>query len=639
MTKISYDEYFDRVYGGWYGKCIGGAVGAFFEGQKKLVKVDRFEDVIREDLANDDLDLQVMWLEVVEKKGPALTSRDLADAWMNQCWYPFCEYGVFLKNYMRGIRPPYSGNFNNSFYKESMGCPIRSEIWGFVFPGTPEKAMEYARMDGVLDHTDNAVLAEEFFAAMESMLFFEDNLLKLLEFGLQNILSESRIYACVRMVINEYTNENNEWKDVRSKIIAKYGHPDFTNAVQNIGFTVLSLLYGKGNMRQTIEIALQCGYDTDCTCATAAAILGGIQGYSKIDSNLIGLVQDKYVVGIDVKRRSDSIKDLAEDTCRVGVSLSRYGICNVEIEEVPADIKILEWPTKERKQELEVFYCNDPVIGLNDTAEFSISIENKSDAAFAGRLEFSNIPVGWSVQSEKFNVSLAQGEITILQNAVKTGKKVVEINQTNIMEAILIDDRNSEIYRLPYGIAGAGVWGAFGPFFEQLQVEELEGMPKTHMILPLAPIESMMNNVAFLDKEYVDEKALVAGKLSVPKVVNTYEDRFDIGNSYGIAGPCCWYLTQEILCPDERDSWMVIGNNNPFKVWLNGDIIIEKDETRYWTPFNHSRIVKLKKGTNRLIIKLVRNTEKIDFSISFKIFTKGLHMNNSKWCTDLAFRV
>ena len=82
---------------------------------------------------NDDLDLQVLWLKVLEEKGPALTSDDLAQAWLDGCWYPFNEYGIFRRNWRLGIHPPMSGRFGNQFWENGMGCPIRAEIWGYVF--------------------------------------------------------------------------------------------------------------------------------------------------------------------------------------------------------------------------------------------------------------------------------------------------------------------------------------------------------------------------------------------------------------------------------------------------------------------------------------------------------------------------
>ena len=116
MYEISYAQFIDKTYGCWYGKCLGGAAGAPVEGIKDEIKVEDFTEIFNPDLPNDDLDIQLLWLETLEKKGAQITSCDLADAWIEKCWYPFSEYGYFMKNYMRGVKPPYSGIINNSFF-------------------------------------------------------------------------------------------------------------------------------------------------------------------------------------------------------------------------------------------------------------------------------------------------------------------------------------------------------------------------------------------------------------------------------------------------------------------------------------------------------------------------------------------
>ena len=155
--KISREVYHDKVLGGWIGKCAGGAVGARFEGKKHWIEISPKEMFPPTMPPNDDLDLQVLWLKVLEEKGPFLTSRDLADAWMEGCWYPFNEYGIFRRNYRLGIAPPMSGLFNNQFWETGMGCPIRAEVWGYVCPGAPELAAHFAVLDGTLDHTEESV--------------------------------------------------------------------------------------------------------------------------------------------------------------------------------------------------------------------------------------------------------------------------------------------------------------------------------------------------------------------------------------------------------------------------------------------------------------------------------------------------
>ena len=99
MSEKKYNS-FDKIYGGWLGKCIGGAAGAAVEGIKDIIECEDFKTMMRPDLPNDDLDIQLLWLEVLQRKGISVSAQDLADAWNEKCWYPFNEYGVFLKNYI-----------------------------------------------------------------------------------------------------------------------------------------------------------------------------------------------------------------------------------------------------------------------------------------------------------------------------------------------------------------------------------------------------------------------------------------------------------------------------------------------------------------------------------------------------------
>ena len=62
-------------------------------------------------------------------------------------------------------------------------------------------------------------------------------------------------------------------------MLEHHGHPNFTDAPQNIAFTILGWLYGE-DFGDAILKAVNCGYDTDCTGATLGAILGIIGGKS-----------------------------------------------------------------------------------------------------------------------------------------------------------------------------------------------------------------------------------------------------------------------------------------------------------------------------------------------------------------------
>lgn len=537
MKTIKFNEFLDKVHGCWYGKCLGGAAGAPVEGIKKINEINDFTDVFNPNLPNDDLDIQLLWLWVLENKGTIISSEDLADAWIKKCKYAMSEYKYFTKNYMRGIKPPYTGIINNSFFCEGMGCPIRSEIWGIISAGNPSLAAEYAYMDATLDHSENSVYAEQFLAAVEAMAFFESDIYKLITDGMKYFKEDSRLNECFSLVL-EIWNGGGTWQEARERVLVRFGHPDFTNSVQNLGFVVISLLWGRGDMRDTINLALRCGYDSDCTCASAASIIGIIKGYKGLGDELTGLIKDYFICGIDAKRPSDSIRDLALDTAKIALKTPNY------------DIKITDAPYTEER------------------------------------------PSGFS----GFNTEKASAEG--LNNAIHSLKPAR--------------------------------WDIYGPFFDQLDRPADPDIPSPHAPgCNLPDIVCMVNNEVFLGKEYVTDFS----KETPVCAIDSYDDFIDIDGALGIKGQICCYAKRTITSSEEQNAWLIIGNNDGFRVYINGENVIERDEMRLWTPFNNYALVNLKEGENEIIIKLLRRGEMLKFTAGFKIYD-GNHWHGCRWHTE-----
>ena len=134
----------DKVYACWLGKNIGGTLGAPYECLRHTHALTYFDPVPEQSAANDDLDLQLVWLKLLEDEGLDPSVRLFADYWSKYAAsYPWNEYGFFMRNFSRGLRPPIAGCFENYFVDE-MGSPIRSEIWACLYPGDPQTAVRMA---------------------------------------------------------------------------------------------------------------------------------------------------------------------------------------------------------------------------------------------------------------------------------------------------------------------------------------------------------------------------------------------------------------------------------------------------------------------------------------------------------------
>ena len=643
VTKsgISWQDYLDKVWGGWFGKCLGGAAGAPLEGWKRIPDISSFEEVFDPKIPNDDLDIQLLWLELLETKGLNFSGEDMARYWDEKCHYMYSEYGYFMKNYKRGINPPLSGSFNNPFFKEGMGCPIRSEIWGMIFPGDPENAARFAEVDGSLDHAGDSVWAEKFLAAIESMAFFVSDIDRLIDIGLEYVPAGSRFYEMTTMV-REMHRSGKSWRETADEVCRRFGHHDFTNSIQNMGFILIALLYGKADMEATVNIALFCGYDTDCTCATAAAVLGIICGYKKIPDKLKEMINDTYVIGIDVKRSDNSIKTLAKDTCAVGASIANSGGSRYGITDIPNDLRIYSWERKGPEFEIRVDYLTQPAIGYQDTARIRVTVESFVDKTVNAVLSLrsDNPDICWDVKDQP--LTLYGRGLFCTECEAKTGK-IGGIPQTNIMTAKLTDSGGAVLAEKRFGLAGAWVFNAYGPFYDPAPQRRVPHYhPEKDVAFIFDELDSMVNNAVSLDRAYMDEAALLNGQADANSfcgVVNAYEDLIPLDQLNGIQGQVCYYLETIVHFREDSPAWLVIGNNDGFRLYLNKEKVIEKDEIRLWTPYNNRALVRFKKGANHIVIKLLRRTESLKFSIGIRqsLSTAGYH--GQRWYTDLVYTI
>ena len=63
--QLTYQEYLNKLRGCFTGKAVGGTLGMSWEGLIAEKKVTYYDPVPTTMIANDDLDLQIIWLEVL----------------------------------------------------------------------------------------------------------------------------------------------------------------------------------------------------------------------------------------------------------------------------------------------------------------------------------------------------------------------------------------------------------------------------------------------------------------------------------------------------------------------------------------------------------------------------------------------
>ncbi|CAN5847707.1 hypothetical protein BH24DEI2_BH24DEI2_22050 [soil metagenome] len=617
--QLSYEHYLDKVLGGWIGKCIGGTIGARFEGNKDWIEISPEEMFPGTVPPNDDLDLQILWLKVLEEKGAALTSDDLAEAWLEGCWYPFNEYGIFRKNYRLGIHPPESGRFGNQFWETGMGCPIRAEIWGYAFPGAPDLAAEYARRDGVLDHTEESVGAERLFAAMASMAFFVDDYRVLYE-RFKHYLPIGTPVARLTEEAFRAHEEGLSLRDARKRLMLLAGNPEACDARTNVPFTFLGLLYGGEDLEETMLATLRCGYDTDCTMATAGALLGQMLGASRIPTHLKEAIGDELVVGIEYARDDMALSALARDTARIGVLLSRDLKTGLDITDAPPLGPLPEVLPKPR---LEVEYHGLPAAAPGETVSVTLSL-----SGYEGQVSVTG-SADWNVFPEV--QGLERGRATFSLRARPDAKTWPQKHLFDVQ----LEGRTVGTF----GVAGTGLWQVLGVFYDPLpdpedNLEWGRRFPHHFVNLHKAYLPEPPKNP---DQLYLEFSKL----LGRPALIPSREHEIDVTSLVGLSGAYCAYLARTFLVPEARWAYLVVGNSDGYKLYFNGELLGEEDEQPVWTPFNRAYRVKLRSGENHIIVKLVKRSDTLRFTLGLREGRDEVRMgldkrgyNHEDWLID-----
>ena len=109
--KLNINEFRDKVHACWIGKNIGGTMGGPYEGKREILDIKGFSTPENVVLPNDDLDLQLVWLEAVKRMGSKnVNAAVLGEFWLSYVSPYWNEYGRCKTNMRIGLVPPLSGD-------------------------------------------------------------------------------------------------------------------------------------------------------------------------------------------------------------------------------------------------------------------------------------------------------------------------------------------------------------------------------------------------------------------------------------------------------------------------------------------------------------------------------------------------
>lgn len=341
-TKINRLEYLNKLEGFWLGQCIANWTGLITEMDKIGIPIDgkgggfyTREDWGKPDQPNlwgsnelsntinyiyaekdsiwgadDDTDIEYIYQELLlNSPSLDLTGEQIRNAWINHIhldeenflWVSNQKAFDLMNN---GVIPPETSNPDLNPHYEMIDAQLTTEIFGFFAPTKPEIAMALGYLPVRTTARDNAAWISEFNIIMYSLASIKtehktrkEKVIWMAKQARLHLPNDSYSAKMFDFVLEQY-NQNILWEDARNALHEKYqirqedGYHWATTdkscngcfaAGINFGASIISLLYGEGDIKETIKIGALAGWDSDNPTATWGGLLGFMLGKNEVE--------------------------------------------------------------------------------------------------------------------------------------------------------------------------------------------------------------------------------------------------------------------------------------------------------------------------------------------------------------------
>jgi hypothetical protein len=334
--EVSRVEYADGLQGFWLAQCIANWTGLITEMDR--VEAPFYTDadwgqpdqpnmwggaghhpiieffVVREGEvwgADDDTDLEYMYQYLHEQHTTSkLTAEQIRDGWLQHLWSD--NYNQDGENYLwvsnenayelmvKGHLPPSTSDpkLNPDF--DMIDAQLTTEIFGLFAPGRPEVALDIAHLPVRTTARAEAEAAANFYIIMHALAATVDRdqpiqpQLHALAAAARARTPDDTVVADMYDFVKaryETNPDTADWAATRDALYedyqlggrAGYSYAQPFDAAINFGASMLSLFYGEGDLKRTIQIGSLAGWDSDNPTATWAGLIGFIIGRSGVE--------------------------------------------------------------------------------------------------------------------------------------------------------------------------------------------------------------------------------------------------------------------------------------------------------------------------------------------------------------------
>jgi ADP-ribosylglycohydrolase len=245
---------------------------------------------------DDDITYTILGLLIAEDCGMDFSTEDVGHCWVKYLPYACTAEEVALRNLNDGCTALTAAEKDNP-YVQWIGADIRSDPWGYLAPGLPEKAATMAYRDAWISHRRNGIYGEMFFSAVIASAFTVEKPADALKLGLNEIPGDCMLAGDIRWAL-EYGEGVSSHIDARRAVEQRFGDMSGVHTNLNACLTIFGLMIGGDDFTRCIGETVAMGYDNDCTAATVGSVFGACRGIESIPEHWYKAFHNKVLTYI-----------------------------------------------------------------------------------------------------------------------------------------------------------------------------------------------------------------------------------------------------------------------------------------------------------------------------------------------------
>lgn len=334
--------------------------------------------------ADDDTDIEYMYQHLLyTHQTSMLSGEQIRAGWLKHLKHEEENY-LWVANQralelmLDGVVPPGTSDpaiskdtiYDN--YYEMIDAQLTTEIFGFFAPTRPDVALKMSHLPIRTTARDNAAWISEFYVIMYALAPVVDKnlskkaqILWMADSARKRLPNDSYAAKMYDFVKAQY-EQGMTWEAARDGVYERYqvqqedGYHITSKAIFcngcfvggiNFAASIVSLLYGEGNLKETIKIGALCGWDSDNPTATWGGLLGFMYGKNGVEEAF----GQKFSNQFNIHRTRVNFPNEGLDTFEHMSEIGVYIIDRVVQEEMGGGIDLDKdvWYIPEKKLEIE----------------------------------------------------------------------------------------------------------------------------------------------------------------------------------------------------------------------------------------------------------------------------------------------